>query len=52
MVGESFARFYLESGEFATGTSMPNRHLSEDQLDDVLRDLEDNTAAPPASCCE
>ena len=44
--------FISNPGEFATGTSMPNRHLSEDQLDDVLRDLEDNTAAPPASCCE
>ena len=42
---KSLREFISNPDAFATGTSMPNLHLSQDQLDDVLRDLKNNTAA-------
>jgi cytochrome c2 len=40
---DSLYNFISNPDKFATGTTMPNLHLSDDQLDDVLRDLENNT---------
>ena len=46
---KSLRDFVSNPDAFATGTSMPNLHLSQDQLDDVLRDLKNNTAASRAT---
>jgi cytochrome c2 len=42
---ESLRDFISKPDEFATGTAMPNLHLSQEDLDDVLRDLEKNTSS-------
>jgi cytochrome c len=44
---KSLRDFISNPGEFATGTAMPNLHLSQDGLDEVLQDLKNYTAAPP-----
>jgi len=41
----SLREFISNPDKFAPGTTMPNLHLSQDRLDDVLRDLKNNTAA-------
>ena len=38
--------FIANPDEFATGTAMPNMHLDQDQLNDVLSDLKKHTATP------
>ena len=45
---KSLREFISNPNEFATGTAMPNLHLSDDQLNDVLGDLKRNTTAVPA----
>ena len=46
---KSLSDFISNPDAFATGTAMPNLHLRPDQLDDVLRDLKNNTAASQAN---
>ena len=45
---KSLRDFISNPDAFASGTAMPNLHLRPDQLDDVLRDLKNNTAASQA----
>ena len=40
--------FISDPDKFATGTGMPNLHLDKDQMNDVLRDLKNNSAVPIA----
>jgi cytochrome c2 len=46
---ESLRNFILNPDKFAAGTPMPNLHLSQDQLDEVIRELKNNTAALSAT---
>ena len=43
---KSLRDFIANPDEFATGTAMPNMHLDQDELDDVLSDLKKHTATP------
>jgi len=43
---KSLHDFIANPDEFATGTAMPNMHLDQDQLNDVLSDLKKHTATP------
>lgn len=43
---QSLRDFISNPDEFASGTAMPNLHLSESDLDDVLKDLTNNTNGP------
>lgn len=42
---ESLRNFFSNPEEFAPGTPMPDLHLSQDQLDEVIQDLKNNTAS-------
>jgi len=42
---KSLRDFISDPNEFATGTGMPNLHLSQDELDTVLQDLQRATSA-------
>jgi cytochrome c2 len=42
---KSLRDFISDPNKFATGTGMPNLHLSQDELDIVLQDLQRSTSA-------
>jgi cytochrome c2 len=46
---KSLREFISDPDKFASGTGMPNLHLGEEQLIDVLRDIAGNTTTPSES---